>query len=145
MAAWKSSSSGNTQYGGGGVLDPLDKRRLYYGPLEFELDWTTGKSRLKNLTWQGSSTAGEIPAYVNGRQYMLTHANGAMQPDSGAATVYLYENGKCRAVAAMGPARSYPPLQEPALPGGVREEFGGKPLSISDSSGMTLMVMVGFN
>src|SRR5699024_2156446 len=30
---------GNTSYGGGGVLDPEDLTRIFYGPLEFKLDW----------------------------------------------------------------------------------------------------------
>ena len=46
---------GNTPYGGAGVLDPFDKRRMFVGPLEFELDWKTGHSRLKNLSWAGST------------------------------------------------------------------------------------------
>lgn len=117
---------GNTQYGGGGVLDPHDKHKMYYGPLEFELDWETGKTRLKNLTWRGTSTAGEIPAYVNDRQYMLTHANGAIQPDAGAATVYLYEKDHSRAVAAMGPASGYPPFQEAAFQIAYAKKFGTK-------------------
>ncbi len=119
---------GNTQYGGGGVLDPQDKRRLYYGPLEFELDWKTAKTRLKNLTWKGSKRAGEIPAYVNGRQYMVTHANGANQPDGGASTVYLYEKGICRAVAGMGPAANYLPLQDSDFQVAFAKKYPGKTL-----------------
>ena len=57
---FKKEFLGPTQYGGGGVLDPYDKTKLYYGPLEFELHWEKGATRLKNLMWTGSSR----PAYV---------------------------------------------------------------------------------
>ena len=66
---------GNTQYGGGGVLDPQDKRRLFYNNMEFAIDWETGRSRLRNMTWLGrlESRRGADPS---GRTDLPGHADG---------------------------------------------------------------------
>ncbi len=48
---------GGPQYGSGGMIDPLDKNRLYYSNsmeltttgMGFELDWKTGESKLDNI------------------------------------------------------------------------------------------------
>ena len=111
---WQQDFLGNTAYGGGGVLDPQDKSRLFYGPLEFSIDWTTGHSHLKNLTWLGDGHAGEEPVYVNGRNYMVTRYDppGPMQE---CGIVYLYEKDHLRRVAAMGHASEFPPLTKPEL------------------------------
>ena len=37
---------GPSEYGGGGRLDPLDKRRFYFHGMEFQLDWRRGVDRL---------------------------------------------------------------------------------------------------
>jgi hypothetical protein len=113
---------GPTAYGGGGVLDPGDPRRLFYGPLEFELDWATGKSRLKNLTWTGATRAGEVPIRVNGRTYMVTRGQFAMQ---GCAIVYLYEADRLKLAAAVGAAAAFEPLRSAE----ITRALGGKPLS----------------
>lgn len=111
---WQKDFLGNTAYGGGGVLDPQDKTRLFYGPLEFAIDWKTGHSHLKNLTWLGEGRAGEEPVYVNGRNYMVTRYDppGPMQE---CGIVYLYEKDHLRRVAAMGHASEFPPLTKPEL------------------------------
>ncbi|HUS58532.1 MAG TPA: hypothetical protein VM141_07755 [Planctomycetota bacterium] len=67
---FKKEFLGPTQYGGGGVLDPYDKTKLYYGPLEFELHWEKGATRLKNLMWTGSSR----PAYDLEQQQKAVYA-----------------------------------------------------------------------
>jgi len=105
---------GNTQYGGGGVLDPYDKTRLFYGPLEFELNWKTRATRLKNLTWTGNSRAGELPVIIDGRRYMVTRVDlpGNYQA---CGVVYLYEKDHLRRVAAMGLANSFDPLRTPEV------------------------------
>lgn len=95
---------GPTEYGGGGVLDPWNKNRLFYGPLEFELDWKTGKSRLKNLTWTGKTPAGEVPVKINDRVYMVTRSRFGKQA---CGIVYLYENNRLKPVAAMGAADAF--------------------------------------
>lgn len=105
---------GPTQYGGAGVLDPGDKSRLFYGPLEFELDWQTGKSRLKNLTWTGNSEAGEVPIRIKDRVYMVNRS-GDSNFSMRCGIVYLYEKDHLRRVAAMGHADALPALQSPEM------------------------------
>jgi hypothetical protein len=115
---------GNTAYGGGGVLDPEDKTRLFYGPLEFAIDWKTGASRLKNLTWVqdrhhrgdglalGAWNAGEVPIRANGRTYLVTRPSFV---DQQVGIVYLYEKDHIKPVAAMGLALSFNPLKRPEV------------------------------
>lgn len=103
---------GNTPYGGGGVLDRLHKNRLFYGPLEFELDWKTGLSKIKYLHWTGKTPPGEIPVEVEGRTYLVTRPEFAEQT---IGVVYRYENGVSKLVAAMGQADKFEPLQTPSM------------------------------
>jgi hypothetical protein len=103
---------GNTPYGGGGVLDPFDKSRMFVGPLEFELDWKTGHSRLKNLSWTGSTPPGELPIHVDGRIYVATW-QAAFSSQCG--IVYRYENDHEVLAAAMGAATGFDPLKSPEL------------------------------
>lgn len=121
---FKKELLGNTAYGGGGVLDPWDKSRLFYGPMEFELDWKTGQSRLKNLTWVGSTPAGEVPIRIGERTYFVTRPG-----DSGSAQqcaiVYRYEKDQLRLAAAMGWASAFQPLKQPEL----SLKLGSPPLS----------------
>lgn len=97
---------GNTPYGGGGVLDSLDKRRLFCGPLEFELDWQTGHSRLKNLTWTGATPPGEVPIRAEGRTYVVSRTSFGAQ----CGIVYLYEQDHLKLAAAVGQAGAFQPL-----------------------------------
>lgn len=112
---------GNTPYGGGGVLDPHDKRRVFYGPLEFELDWKTRLSQIKNLLWRGTIPPGEVPVAIDGRTYLVTRP---MFQTMQLGAVYLYEKDHVRLVAALGRADQFEPLKAPAL----LEELGNKPL-----------------
>jgi hypothetical protein len=106
---------GPTQYGGGGVLDPYDKSRLVYGPLEFEIDWESGKSRLKNLLWtRGGWPRGEIRIRYEGRDYYTNQPPGA-RGSMPVGMVYLYEEDHLRPVAAMGMADSFVPLEKPEI------------------------------
>lgn len=115
---------GPTQYGGGGVLDPGDKTRMFYGPLEFEIDWKTAVTRLKNLTSNGSIPAGEVPIRIDGRTYLVTRPTFTGQS---CAVVHLYEKDRLRPVAAIGRGDAFPPLTAPefmrALGGKVPGQF----------------------
>lgn len=115
---------GPTCYGGAGVLDPGDRRRVFYGPMEFEIDWATGKSRLKNLTWKPEDgwAAGEIPIRVNGRTYMVTRPSNSMNTMA-CGIVYLYETDHLRAVAALGAADAFAPLKAPAILGALKGQI----------------------
>jgi len=97
---------GPTRYGGNGVLDPYDKRRLFLDRLEFELDWDAGTVRLKNLTTLGPH-AGEVPIRVDGRTYLVTRPMFAEQQ---CGVVHLYEKDRTRMVAAVGRADAFHPL-----------------------------------
>ncbi len=113
---------GNTSYGGGGVLDPWDKTRLFYGPLEFELDWKTGSSRLKNLTWLPGWNAGEVPIRIGGRTYLVTRPQfSEMQ----CGIVYRYEQDQIKLAAAMGPAMYFDALKNETF----TQKLDGRPLS----------------
>ncbi|MGE3406003.1 MAG: hypothetical protein AB7I37_04255 [Pirellulales bacterium] len=113
---------GNTSYGGGGVLDPWDKTRLFYGPLEFALDWKTGSSRLKNLTWLPGWNAGEMPIRIQDRTYLVTRPQfSEMQ----CGIVYRYETDHIVLAAAMGPAMYFDPLKNEAF----TKKLAGRPLS----------------
>jgi hypothetical protein len=113
---------GRTRYGGGGVVDPGNPNLLYYGPLEFELNPETGRTRLRSLTWLGSGQAGEQPISIEGRKYLVTRQSFFRQT---VGIVYLYEEGVLRQAAAIGLADRFPPLAGPAC----RPLFGRKPLS----------------
>ena len=122
VSVWKTDGTflreylGPTAYGGGGIIDPWDKTRMTYGPLEFELDWQQGTSRLKSLTWNPAdgSHAGEQPIHLHGRIYMVTDCGEASNTQQ-VAIVYIYENQRQRAAAAMGHADAWPPLQSPEI------------------------------
>jgi hypothetical protein len=113
---FKKEFLGNTAYGGGGVLDPADKTRLFYGPLEFAIDWSCGASRLKNLTlgpgWNSLELAGEVPLRAGGRTYLVNRTNVL---DMHCGVVYLYEKDHLKPVAAMGLALYFDPLKRPEV------------------------------
>lgn len=113
---------GNTAYGGGGALDPADKTRLFYGPLQFEIDWATGQSKLKALTYAGDMPAGDLPVRANGRQYLVTRPSIHMM-DCGC--VFRFEDGKAIPAAAFGKAAAFDPLKRP----GLTAAFGAKALT----------------
>ncbi|MGD0088650.1 MAG: hypothetical protein ABSE73_01905 [Planctomycetota bacterium] len=129
--SFKKDFFGNTSYGGGGVLDPYDKKRLFYGPMEFELDWQTGKTRLKSMTWlcetpwarPENQQAGEVPIRVQGRTYLVSRGGGG-GTDQSCGVVYLDEKDRVRRVAAVGMAGRFPALRQPD----VMASLGRRPL-----------------
>jgi len=119
--AFKKDLLGNTTYGGGGCLDPLEKNRLFYGPMEFALDWQTGITTLKGMTWMGDSPAGEMPIKVKDRLYMVTRPLFNRQA---VGVVYAYQQGKLKRLAAVGLAGNFPPLRT----SDVLDKLGKTPL-----------------
>jgi hypothetical protein len=111
---FKKDLLGNTSYGGGGCLDPSDKNKIYYEGMEFTLDWKTGKSQIKGMTWMGNSPAGEMPIKIKDRQYLVTRPLFARQA---VAVVYLLQDGKSKRVAAVGRAGNFVPLRTPEVLG----------------------------
>jgi hypothetical protein len=106
---------GNTNYGGGGVLDRHDKSRLYFHHVEFSLDWKTGQSRIKGLMadWLPADC---VPIRVQQRTYLAT-APLSHQPVQPAAVVYLYDDatGTVRQAAAFGEANAFDALKTGAI------------------------------
>jgi hypothetical protein len=115
---------GPTEYGGGGQLDPGDKRRLIYGPLEFELDWETGKSRLKNLLSLHGHGTSDSPIRIGKHLYLVNTRPGGHGPSQNCGVVYLHEGDHARRIAAVGIAGYFKPMLEPRLV----KAFGGKVL-----------------
>ncbi|PAW86750.1 MAG: hypothetical protein B9S33_07390 [Pedosphaera sp. Tous-C6FEB] len=115
---------GPTEYGGGGQLDPGDKRRLFYGPLEFELDWASGKSRLKNLLSLEGHAVSDSPIRVGQHLYLVNTRPGGHGPSQNCGVVFLHEGDRARLVAAVGIAGYFKPILEPRLV----KAFGGKVL-----------------
>lgn len=109
---FKKELLGNTPYGGGGVLDPEDKSKLYYGTLEFEIDWKTGLSKIKNLLLPTNWIPAEVPIRIDGRLYLVTRPQFM---EMQAAIVYLYEKDHLKPVAAVGPAAHFEPLRRPDI------------------------------
>ncbi|HEY3322827.1 MAG TPA: hypothetical protein VGP72_20400 [Planctomycetota bacterium] len=131
VSCWKTDGTflreylGPTCYGSAGVLDPADRRRLFYGPMEFEIDWEKGTSRLKNLTWpvEDGWAAGEVPIHIGGRTYLVTRPNDSNN-SMACGIVYLYEKDHLKRVAAMGHAAAFKPLSASQITG----RLGGKTL-----------------
>ncbi|MCE9530184.1 MAG: hypothetical protein K8T89_03465 [Planctomycetes bacterium] len=106
---------GNSHYGGGGVLDRFDKNRLFFANVEFELDWKTGKSRIKNLLAE-NMPEDLVPIQHRGLTYLASTplSYSATQP---VGQVYLYDkaSGTARLVAAFGESGQFGPLKAPAV------------------------------
>jgi hypothetical protein len=97
---------GNTNYGGGGVLDRFDKSRLFFGRVQFEIDWATGKSRVKNLLAEHLPDD-LVPVRFRDHTY-LASAPLSHNPTMPTARIYLLDeaSGTARPVAAFGEAEN---------------------------------------
>jgi len=123
---WEADYYGNTEYGGGGVLDITDKRRVFYSSedatLEFGLDWKTGATKLNAIAWMGDSPGGEYVIPIEDRKYMVTRPMFGMQA---CGFVYLYEGESgLRRVAAVGAVTDFKPLKAPEF----YEKIANRPL-----------------
>ena len=127
---------GNTNYGGGGILDPWDPTRMYYRDMIFKLDHETGKSQVVALMSADHMDSSDYskrrirwltePLMVNGQRYIVTAPHG-VQTSQNVGVVHLFdeESMTVQMCAAMGLASSFPPLQDdPEMLGKV----GGNPL-----------------
>lgn len=114
---------GNTHYGGGGVLDPADKTRLFYGHIEFAIDWKTGKSRIKNMLaqWLPEDC---VPIRYSGNTYLVTTPL-SYSATQAATVVYRYDEtrGIATLAAAFGEANAFEPLKTPRV---LEQLAGGK-------------------
>jgi hypothetical protein len=106
---------GNTHYGGGGVLDPVDTSRLFYHHIEFAIDWKSGKSRIKNMLAEWLPTD-LVPIRYSGQTYLVT-APLSHQPTETIVEFYRYDEarGTVSLAAAFGEAEAFDPLKTPAI------------------------------
>ena len=122
---------GGPRYGGGGIIDPKDKTRYYYGyneyGMEFHLDWDHGTSQLVDVydrpasdmigddgmpkTKFGSDGAPETPIYAFGKQYM-TDCNNVWLMGANIARLWVMRDGVAVPVAMAGRAMDWPGFKE---------------------------------
>jgi hypothetical protein len=107
---------GNTNYGGAGTLNRYDKSRAYFGPMEFELDWTKHTSRLRGLMALRLETSDLVAVRAKERTYLVSTPL-SMHDTQGRGIVYLYDDatGTVRLVAAFGDANGFGPLRASAI------------------------------
>ncbi|WP_145090559.1 NHL repeat-containing protein [Anatilimnocola aggregata] len=106
---------GNTHYGGGGVLDPADKSRLFYNHVEFAIDWQTGHSRIKNML-ADRMPEDCIPMRYGGTTYLVRNPLSYNSTQSTAVVYrYLEEQGKAQLAAAFGEAVTFEQLKMPSI------------------------------
>jgi len=129
--AFATAFYGPPQYGGGGALDPHDRSRFYYAGqgqragLEFAIDWATGASSLRSITWLGApdpaappgDTGPETPFYVDGRLYLTDAFNARPVGGPFFANVWLMRGGRAVRVASLGNAAAWPLLTTPPFRG----------------------------
>jgi hypothetical protein len=121
---------GNTPYGGGGTLNRYDPSRLWYGRVEFEIDWTRNTSRVRGLLAEDLDGQDVIALRVKGRpeSYLVT-APLSLRDRQSHGVVYRYDEaaGTVRRAAAVGSAEFFGPLRASAiiskLGGGVPRDF----------------------
>ena len=117
------SMEGPSKYAGGGRVDPVEPSRFYYSDiddndpipyqigLEYELDWATGGSFLKNVYYRRYPATNDLFARwsvpetsvrTNGAQYMLNTANASATGGAAISAVWKMEEGIARPVSAIG-------------------------------------------
>ncbi len=136
---------GPPRYGGGGTIDPTDKRRMFYkdhyGLIEFALDWKTGTSKPRAICvngWGGGldlvkafgieygtdakggpsrrGFVNERPTHINGRTYFIGSWQASLRGNSPGDTWMLDENHVAWPVARVGGnGFSWPPQLNQAL------------------------------
>lgn len=118
---------GPPQYGGGGVLDPEDKRLFYHNGMTFTIDWTTGKDRLSALHWcpaasdftppRGHNLGGppDTPVYSRGRKYFTDCFLGSPTGGSRVSSLWRDVDGVAVPVASFGSAENWDWLKSDAL------------------------------
>ncbi|MHA3772192.1 hypothetical protein ACXR0O_11715 [Verrucomicrobiota bacterium sgz303538] len=112
---------GPGRYGGGGTLDPRDKRRFYYDGVEFRLDWEKGTNTPVSVfhrlgsgnaaATSFSSAAPETPIYLGERQYMTNCYNANPTGGPSTAAIWLVKDRVAAPVASMGHANDWPLLK----------------------------------
>lgn len=110
---------GPPKYGGGGAIDPHDRRRFFYaeydrgGGIEFDLDWNRGESKVRSIFWRPERFEETIPGpaperacTMAGYTFLTNCFNGQLRynQDRGAAIWRLDPDGVARPVVVLGNA-----------------------------------------
>ncbi|QEH32050.1 NHL repeat protein [Aquisphaera giovannonii] len=110
---------GPPKYGGGGAIDPHDRRRFYYaeydrgGGIAFDLDWEHGTSKVRSIFWRPEKFEETVPGpaperacTVAGRTFLTNCFNGQLRfnQDRGATIWRLDPDEVARPVAVLGNA-----------------------------------------
>jgi hypothetical protein len=122
---------GPSPYGGGFMYpDPRNPSRFFFQGMEFEADWRTGASRIKNISWRpgrGQCFAGaspDRPIVVDGRLYLVSEPHVFYGNSFYTVARYDADRGIAIPVAAAGAARGsysmqgtvpFPALEDPAI------------------------------
>ena len=115
---FKKAFYGQTEYGGGGKIDPRDKTRFYYFGMEFKLDWKNGTEKITNIFYRRDNPENinmqnhdrnlggnpETPIYLKGRQYMTNTYTGRPVKFPVTTAVWIMDKGIVKPVAALGQA-----------------------------------------
>lgn len=115
---------GPTEYGGGGVLDPVDPKRFFYKGMEFALDWKTGTDQLvrvfsrpdPNLSKRSSHYSPDTPLYpdgAGGKRYFTSCYTHNPTGGDDAAFLWTDDGPQARLVAGLGDAEAWPLLRTP--------------------------------
>jgi len=115
---------GPPRYGGGGVLDPVDKTLFYLRGMTFRLDWEKGTSKLVAIRWRpqpddfplptGHYGDGppDTPIYYWGRKYFTNCYSSNPTNGPQVTCIWVERNGVAVPVAAFGNARFWKWLAE---------------------------------
>jgi hypothetical protein len=110
---------GPPKYGGGGAIDPRDKRRFFYaeydrgGGIAFDLDWEKGESKVRSILWRPERFEETVPGpaperacTVAGLTFLTNCFNGQLRynQDRGATIWRLDPDDIARPVAVLGNA-----------------------------------------
>lgn len=117
---------GGPPYGGDYMFpDPRNPSRFFFEGMEFEADWTTGKSHIKNIVWRGGkglswgNAVPSRPVYYHNRLYLVSEPqyfyDGFQVAGYRVVAQYDEKRGQAIPVAAAGMADNWPPLRDPAL------------------------------
>ena len=119
VSVWKTDGTfvralyGGVRYGGGGMLDPHDATRFYYGPddygMEFKVDWQRGTSQLVHVYHRPACEprarvgSPETPIDAFGRRY-FTNQNNCWLHGTNLIRIWLLCDGRAVEVAMAGRA-----------------------------------------
>ena len=122
ISVWKTDGTfvralyGGVRYGGGGMLDPRDATRFYYGPgdygMEFKLDWQRGASQLMRVYSRpvgkprGEGGGPETPIDAFGRRYFTNQDNDWLY-GTNLIRIWLLRDGRAVEVAMAGRAEQW--------------------------------------